>query len=113
MDIKSTKTVYVQFSAEDWKLIDRLAREQVGDRTISSILDDFSYVFDCYVGLFNLIRKVSRMQPVILDSYEYNALAALLSKAYNDSNTTEAEKGHIKLINDAIDCQRNNVLRNE
>lgn len=106
MMIRETKTYTLTFSAEDAKLIDTLIREQVGSRTIESILNDFSYVFNTYRALFTLIPKVYHVgNYVTLDYEERNVLTSFLSKAYNDGKHEEL-RDQIKEICDAIDVLR-------
>lgn len=105
MEIREYKKITIRFELSDRRLIDRLIRKQVGDRKISWILDNCSYVFGWYAGLFSLISKMRSEQYVTLDSDEYSAIAELISKAYNDPD--ETEKDAIKKIADAIDAQRN------
>lgn len=106
MNIKETKSYSVMFTKEDAKLIDALVREQVGSRTIASILDEFSYVFECYRSLFNLISKVYNVGSYATLTYdETRSLVSLLSNAYNDGKH-EDKKEQIKGICDAIDTIR-------
>lgn len=105
MEIRQSKRVYIKFGQNDMRVLNRLIHEQVGDKTIGWILDNYSYVFEWYAGLFSIIRKMRGPQGITLDPDEYNALATLVSKAYNDPN--ETEKDAIKEIADAIDTQRN------
>ena len=58
MNIRETKTYSMSFSKEEATLIDSLVREQVGKRTINSILDEYSYVINYYSALFTLVQKV-------------------------------------------------------
>ena len=105
MKTKEVKNIQIQFSIEDRKIIDRLIRKRVGKVTIQKILDEYSYVFDWYLGMFTLIRKMASGMWVSLDYNEYNVLASLISEAYNSDD--EPEKEAIKAIADAIDAQRN------
>ena len=105
MKTKETKDIRIQFSLDDRKIIDRLIRQKVGKVTIQKILDEYSYVFDWYLGMFTLIRKMASGMWVSLDYNEYNVLASLISEAYNSDD--EPEKESIKAIADAIDAQRN------
>lgn len=105
MKISEKKKVYIEFELEDRRIIHRLVREQVGDKTIAWILDNYSYVFEWYIGLFSVLRKIHSDRCIDLDYDEFNALSTLVSKAYNNPN--ETEKDAIKGIADAIDAQRN------
>lgn len=105
MKTKEVKSIQIQFSLEDRKIIDRLIRKKVGKVTILKILDEFSYVFDWYLGMFTLIKKMTSGMWVSLDYNEYHVLCNLISEAYNSDD--EPDKEAIKAIGDAIDAQYN------
>lgn len=106
MRIRETKTITIGFDTADALLIKRLIVEQVGGVTIGKIMDEMSYVFDWYLGMMTLVKKIAHGDYVTLDHNEKNAVSTILSKAYNSE--TETEKEAIKAIADAIDLAWNN-----
>lgn len=104
-------SVKIKFSTEDKRLIKKVASERVGSRTIAAILDEYSYVFGFYVGMFNALKKVFAGDVFKLTHDEYNALTNILSAAYNDAATPDAEKAHIREICDALQAQHDAELR--
>lgn len=106
MNIRETKTYSMSFSKEEATLIDSLVREQVGKRTINSILDEYSYVINYYGALFTLVQKVYNVGSYnSFSSDEIRVLTDILAKAYNDGKH-DASKEMIKEICDAIDLLR-------
>ena len=105
MEKRTTHTTAIKFNTDECKLIDRFTREHVGERTITSILDEYSFVISFYTGLLSALRKVYSHTYVTFTPDEYNALSNIVSYAYNSPDISMTDKITIAEIGSALDTQ--------